>query len=109
MKKIAISIAALALAVLPAVSADAASPIYIKNHISSVVNVSMTTTNPASAGHIYSIRPGYAFTGAGFYAACGKLTQYWYAGGPVKTARACYWNYPPYISGGAQYTVRVFN
>ena len=81
-------------------------PVYMKNHVSSTANLSITTTNPASSGNIFTVRPSYAGTGLGFYAACGKVTVYWTAVTSTKTAKACAWNYLPYTN--YQYTVRIY-
>ena len=108
LKRIIVLIATAALGlVMFAPKAEAAYPIYIKNHAYSVANLSVSTTNPASSGNIYSIAPGRAATGLCFYASASKLTQYWLGSGSVKTAPAGKWTCPPYSS--LQYTVRIFN
>lgn len=81
-------------------------PVYMKNHIRSTVNMSMSTTNPPSSGHIYVIKPGYAGTGLCFYAPAGRATVYWYgSGGIAKVATAGAWKCPAYSN--EQITVRI--
>ena len=105
MRRLSIAAITLVLPLVLAVPAEAAYPVYMKNSAISSVNLSITTSNPARSGNIFSVRPGYAGTGLGFYAPCGRVTQYYTASTSTRTATPCAWKYLPYTN--EQYTVRI--
>lgn len=89
-----------ALVLATATPSHAAVVDYFKNHPDSKsctnnvcpVNISISTTNPPSAGHIFSVKPGYAGTGACVYASAAYLTMIWWGNGHAYALKAGAWN-----------------
>lgn len=103
------------LVTVSATPSEAAVVDYFKNHALSryctagtgcAANLSMSTTNPPSSGHIYSLKPGQAGTGACIYASASRLTMFWWAGKQPFALPAGKWFCPGQTS--LQGTARIY-